>query len=113
MPPRPLIHGSSAASANAVAIAASTALPPAASTPAPTSAAFWFCAATAPPRLTTGCLISPSCRLRLLDIPMGSRRPDREILRRIARRGGDSRHRLGALRLVGGRRFDDDGGLGR
>src|SRR6516165_1453096 len=50
IPPRPLFQGSIAASAKAVATTASTAVPPAASTSAPTLAAVPFCAATIPPR---------------------------------------------------------------
>src|SRR6516164_3482280 len=50
IPPRPLLHGSTTASARAVATTASTALPPAASTSAPTPAAVPFCATTTPPR---------------------------------------------------------------
>jgi len=53
MPPSPLFHGSSAASAKAVATVASTALPPARSIAAPTSAAARYCATTMPPRDTT------------------------------------------------------------
>src|SRR5207342_1851087 len=48
-PPSPLIQGSSTPSANVVAITASTQSPPAASTSAPTCAAFPDCAATMPP----------------------------------------------------------------
>src|SRR5262249_22789764 len=48
MPPRPLFHGSTAASAKPVATAASTALPPLRSTSAPTSAAERYCATTMP-----------------------------------------------------------------
>src|SRR5258705_2362337 len=48
-PPRPLIHGSSTPKANVVAIRASMQSPPAASRPAPTSAALRDCAATMPP----------------------------------------------------------------
>src|SRR6266851_5656259 len=50
IPPRPLFHGSMAASAKPAATAASTALPPAASIPAPTSAARRCCEATMPRR---------------------------------------------------------------
>src|SRR3954453_7182165 len=51
----PLIQGSSTPSANVVATTASTQSPPAASTAAPTSAAFRDCAATMPPLdVTTG-----------------------------------------------------------
>ena len=49
-PPSPLFHGSTAASAKPVATAASTALPPAASTRAPASPATRFWVATMPPR---------------------------------------------------------------
>ena len=48
MPPRPEFHGSTAASASAVATAASIALPPASSTATPASAAFLDCATTMP-----------------------------------------------------------------
>src|SRR5258708_36518192 len=48
--PRPLFHGSMAASAKPAATAASTALPPAASISAPTSAARRCCEATMPRR---------------------------------------------------------------
>src|SRR5271168_3900126 len=54
IPPRPLFHGSTAARAKAVATTASTALPPALSTSAPTPAALPLCAATTPPREDTG-----------------------------------------------------------
>src|SRR5256714_1050377 len=73
MPPRPLLHGSTTASAKAVATTASTALPPAASTSAPTWAAVPFCAATMPPREEAlGLRISQFCvrctwRRRLCD----------------------------------------------
>src|SRR6266702_163365 len=50
MPPRPLFHGSTAASAKPAATAASTALPPAASISAPTSAARRCWEATMPRR---------------------------------------------------------------
>src|SRR5437870_2204283 len=50
MPPSPVLHGSTTASANAVATTASTAVPPAASASAPIWAAAPFCAATMPPR---------------------------------------------------------------
>src|SRR5204863_2608034 len=54
-PPMPLIHGSSVPSAKVVAITASMQSPPAASTPAPTSAARRDCEATMPPlELTAG-----------------------------------------------------------
>ena len=62
IPPSPLFHGSTAASANAVATAASTAVPPAASISAPTLAAVAFCEATIPPRDDTpGLRISQFC----------------------------------------------------
>src|SRR5271168_2098298 len=54
IPPRPLFHGSTAARAKAVATTASTALPPALSTSAPTPAAVPLCDATIPPREETG-----------------------------------------------------------
>ena len=47
-PPKPLFHGSTAASAKPVATAASTALPPAARIFAPASPAMRFCVATMP-----------------------------------------------------------------
>jgi hypothetical protein len=50
MPPSPEFHGSTAASASAVATAASTALPPASSTATPASAADFACATTIPRR---------------------------------------------------------------
>src|SRR6266700_6738656 len=50
IPPRPLFHGSTAASAKPAATAASTALPPAVSISAPTSAARRCCEATMPRR---------------------------------------------------------------
>src|SRR5919198_5147948 len=50
MPPSPVLHGSTTASANAVATTASTAVPAAASASAPIWAAVPFCAATMPPR---------------------------------------------------------------
>src|SRR6266446_1313250 len=53
MPPSPLFQGSTAASANAVATAASTALPPARSISAPTAAAAALCETTRPCRETT------------------------------------------------------------
>src|SRR5712671_6258621 len=52
-PPRPLIQGSSTPRAKVVAITASMQSPPAASTPAPTSAALRDCEATTPPLETT------------------------------------------------------------
>src|SRR5436190_5636501 len=52
-PPSPLIQGSSTPSAKVVAITASMQSPPAASTPAPTSAALRDCEATMPPLETT------------------------------------------------------------
>src|SRR6266581_5789990 len=54
MPPRPLFHGSMAASAKPEATAASTALPPAASMSAPTSAARRCWEATMPRRERAG-----------------------------------------------------------
>ena len=48
MPPSPEFHGSTAASASAVATAASIALPPASSTATPASAAFFDCDTTMP-----------------------------------------------------------------
>ena len=48
MPPRPEFHGSSVASASAVATAASIALPPASSTATPASAALFACETTMP-----------------------------------------------------------------
>jgi len=50
IPPSPLFHGSTAASANAVATTASTAVPPDFRISAPTLAATAFCDATMPPR---------------------------------------------------------------
>src|SRR5262249_42311668 len=62
VPPSPLFHGSTAASAKAAAATASTALPPAARIAAPVSAAVPCCAATIPLRDTaTGFLISQFC----------------------------------------------------
>src|SRR5262249_18817494 len=52
-PPIPLIHGSRTPSAKLVATAASTALPPAASTSAPTEAASRLWEATMPPAAVT------------------------------------------------------------
>src|SRR5271165_7161401 len=54
IPPSPLFHGSTAARAKAVATTASTALPPALSTSAPTRAAVPLCDATTPPREAAG-----------------------------------------------------------
>src|SRR5713226_5950268 len=54
IPPRPLFHGSTAASAKPAATAASTALPPAASMSAPTSAARRCWEATTPRRERAG-----------------------------------------------------------
>ena len=48
MPPSPEFHGSTAASASAVATAASIALPPASSTATPASAALFDCDTTMP-----------------------------------------------------------------
>ncbi len=64
MPPRPEFHGSTAASASAVATAASTALPPASSTATPASAASRDCDTTMPRRPVAAGLATSQCWVR-------------------------------------------------
>src|SRR5690349_12388039 len=65
-PPSPLIQGSTAPSASEVATAASTALPPASRTAAPTAAAWRFWALTIPPLAVTAGLRTVQVLARLL-----------------------------------------------
>src|SRR5947207_8244738 len=61
-PPPPMLpaEGCTTASANAVATAASMAVPPSSSTRAPTCDANWFCETTIPPRAREGTELAPT-----------------------------------------------------